>query len=64
MGNFDKAFDLLIGAMRVDTNNPADTGGETNWGITRTVAVDNGYSGSMKLMPKENSKDLQKYVLG
>lgn len=56
MGNFDKAFDLLIGNEGGYVNNPADPGGETNWGITRTVAVDNSYDGSMKLMPKETAK--------
>ncbi len=60
MGNFDKAFDLLIGNEGGYVNNPADPGGETNWGITRTVAVDNGYTGSMKLMPKETAKAIYK----
>ena len=58
MSDFDKAFDLLIGNEGGYVNNPADPGGETNWGITRTVAVDNGYSGSIKLMPKETAKQI------
>ena len=60
MSNFDKAFDLLISNEGGYVNNPADPGGETNWGITRTVAVDNGYSGSMRLMPKETAKQIYK----
>lgn len=60
MGNFDKAFDLLIGNEGGYVNNPADPGGETNWGITRAVAVDNGYDGSMKLMQKETAKQIYK----
>jgi len=60
MSNFDKAFDLLIGNEGGYVNNPADTGGETNWGITRAVAVDNGYTGSMKLMTKETAKQIYK----
>ena len=60
MSDFDKAFDLLIGNEGGYVNNPADPGGETNWGITRTVAVDNGYAGSMKLMPKETAKQIYK----
>ena len=60
MSNFDKAFDLLIGNEGGYVNNPADPGGETNWGITRAVAVDNGYSGSMKSMPKETAKQIYK----
>ncbi len=60
MSDFDKAFDLLIGNEGGYVNNPVDPGGETNWGITRAVAVDNGYSGSMKLMPKETAKGIYK----
>ena len=60
MSDFDKAFDLLIGNEGGYVNNLADPGGETNWGITRTVAVDNGYTGSMKLMPKETAKQIYK----
>ena len=58
MNSFDHAFDLLIGNEGGYVNNPKDPGGETNWGITRAVAVDNGYSGSMKIMPKETAKQI------
>ena len=60
MSNFDKAFDLLIGNEGGYVNNPSDPGGETNWGITRAVAVDNGYTGSMKSIPKEIAKQIYK----
>lgn len=60
MSNFDKAFDLLIGNEGGYVNNPVDPGGETNWGITRAVAVDNGYAASIKLMPKETAKQIYK----
>ena len=60
MSNFDKAFELLIGNEGGYVNNPSDPGGETNWGITRAVAVDNGYAGSIKLMPKETAKQIYK----
>ena len=60
MSNFDNAFDLLIGNEGGYVNNPADPGGETNWGITRAVAIDNCYDGSMKLMPKETAKQIYK----
>ena len=62
MSDFDKAFDLLIGNEGGYVNNLADPGGETNWGITRAVAVDNGYDGSMKLMPKETAKGIYKKI--
>ena len=60
MTDFDKAFDLLIGNEGGYVNNPADPGGETNWGITRTVAVANGYAGDMRIMPKETAKQIYK----
>ena len=56
MSNFDKAFDLLIGNEGGYVNAPKDPGGETNWGITKTVAVANGYTGDMRTMPKETAK--------
>ncbi len=60
MSDFDKAFDLLIGNEGGYVNNPSDPGGETNWGITRAVAIDNDYTGSMKTMPKEAAKQIYK----
>jgi lysozyme family protein len=34
-------------------NNPADPGGETKDGITKRVAVEHGYTGPMRTMPRE-----------
>lgn len=34
-------------------NNPNDSGGETNWGITVEEARANGYFGGMQAMPRE-----------
>ena len=56
MSDFDKAFDLLIGNEGGYVNDPKDPGGETNLGITKTVAVANGYAGDMRTMPKETAK--------
>lgn len=44
-------------------NDPADPGGETNFGITEAVARANGYHGSMKDMPRvfAQSVYLKKY---
>ena len=39
MSDFDKAFDLLIGNEGGYVNAPKDPGGETNWGITKTVSL-------------------------
>jgi lysozyme family protein len=33
-------------------NHPADPGGETNMGITRQVAAQNGYTGPMRALPR------------
>lgn len=60
MSDFDKAFDLLIGNEGGYVNNHKDPGGETNWGITKTVAVANGYAGDMRIMPKETAKQIYK----
>jgi len=35
------------------SNNPADKGGETNYGITAATARRNGYGGSMRDLPQE-----------
>ena len=60
MGDFDKAFELLIGNEGGYVNNPKDPGGETNWGITKAVAITNGYTGDMRTMPKETAKGIYK----
>lgn len=39
-------------------NDPRDPGGETNHGITKSVAVAHGYTGSMKDMPKEVAEQI------
>ena len=47
----------IIGAVLLAeagyVNHPSDPGGETNYGITKQVAVANGYYGPMKSMPKD-----------
>ena len=60
MNSFDRAFDLLIGNEGGYVNNQKDPGGETNWGITKTVAVANSYTGDMRTMPKEAAKGIYK----
>lgn len=52
----DKQIDAIIEAVialeKGYVNNPHDRGGETNYGITEAVALENGYLGAMKDMPK------------
>lgn len=48
--------DILAGVLRNEggyTNNPNDTGGETNFGITVGTARANGYTGAMKALSKD-----------
>ena len=49
--SFDQAFRHTLGVEGGYSNNPNDAGGETMWGITVKVARENGYNGSMRLMP-------------
>lgn len=63
--NFDRAFTDLLGHEGGYVNNPADPGGETNWGITVAVARENGYVGAMKDMDQSVAKTIyaRKYWL-
>ena len=38
--------------------NPSDPGGETNHGITKAVAVDYGYTGSMRALDKDTATNI------
>lgn len=60
--HFDKCFDLLMHHEGGYANNPADPGGETNYGITKKVAVDFGYIGEMKNLDVETAKDIYKHL--
>lgn len=54
MGNLKQR---IIGDILNDeggyVNNPNDSGGETNWGITEAVARSEGYYGDMREMPRD-----------
>lgn len=39
-------------------NDPRDPGGETNRGITKAVAVEHGYTGSMRQLPEEKAREI------
>jgi lysozyme family protein len=62
MSSFDDAFAALIGNEGGYSNNPADPGGETMWGITDRVARANGYTGAMKDLPLETAKSIARKV--
>jgi len=59
--NFDQAFDALIGNEGGYSYDPADPGGETMWGITARVARRNGYTGDMRMLPRETAKGIAEH---
>ncbi len=50
---FEEALKIILKFEGGYVNNPKDPGGETNYGITKNVAITNGYSGDMKLIPMD-----------
>lgn len=54
--NFDQAFDVLIGHEGDYSDDPADPGGPTRYGITEDVARQEGYHGDMQRLPLELAK--------
>lgn len=49
--NFEDAFSKVVGIEGRYSNNPADSGGETMFGVTEAVARAFGYAGPMSGMP-------------
>lgn len=58
MAIFDKLFDRLMQHEGGYANNPADPGGETMWGVTKNVARQFGYTGSMRDLPKATAQQI------
>lgn len=56
--SIDTLIDGVIGREGRYSNNPADTGGETMWGITIATARSNGYKGPMRSMPRETAASI------
>jgi lysozyme family protein len=54
--DFDRAFDLLLGHEGAYSRHPSDPGGETMYGVTRKVAIQEGYTGDMHVLPREFAK--------
>ncbi len=55
---FDSAFDELLGIEGDYSDDPADSGGATRYGITEAVARRHGYTGAMRLLPLAVAKDI------
>jgi lysozyme family protein len=58
MSQKDKIINHIIKIEGGYVNDPSDSGGETNWGITKSVARANGYYGDMKDMPKSKAFEI------
>ncbi|MCP1772876.1 lysozyme family protein [Neisseria perflava] len=54
--DFNTAVDRVLGHEGGYVNHPADPGGETNWGVTKAVAREHGYTGSMREMTRNEAK--------
>jgi len=50
----------VIGHEGGYANDPRDTGGETNWGITKRTARENGYLGDMRQMKRVQAFEIYK----
>lgn len=55
---FDKAFRELLESEGSYSNHNDDPGGETNFGVTVSVARANGYAGPMRDMPQSVARDI------
>ena len=53
---FNDAFTRLLGHEGGYSNNPADPGKATMWGVTEAVARANGYAGDMRDLPQDFAK--------
>lgn len=60
MADFNKIIGEILKSEGGYVNNKNDAGGETNFGITKAVAVANGYSGSMKDLSLDFAKKIYK----
>lgn len=56
MSKFKELFDRLMAHEGGYVNNPKDPGGETMWGVTKRVAREYGYNGSMRQLPKATAQ--------
>jgi lysozyme family protein len=54
----DDYINTIVGLEGGYSNNPADRGGETVWGITVATARAYGYTGAMKDMPRSTALDI------
>lgn len=53
--SIDDLIDEAIGREGGYVNDPSDAGGATRWGVTERVARANGYTGDMRVLPRETA---------
>ncbi len=63
--NFETVIDNILKAEGGYVNDPADAGGETNFGITVAVARKNGYDGPMVDLPVSLAREIyrRRYIV-
>jgi lysozyme family protein len=62
VANIESLLEALIDREGGYSNNPADAGGETNWGITAVVARAQGYAGPMRDLTRAEAKDIYRRI--
>jgi lysozyme family protein len=60
MADYAKAIEFVLRHEGGYVNDPDDSGGETNYGITKKTAQTYGYFGSMKDLPKSLAVEIYK----
>jgi len=58
--SFDTSIEPILQIEGGYTDNPADSGGPTKYGITEHVARANGYQGPMQDLPESMAKSIYK----
>lgn len=57
---FAKCIETVLAHEGGYVNDPRDSGGETNWGVTFAVAQAFGYTGEMRAMTRDQAKQIYK----
>ena len=58
--NFYNFIERVLAHEGSYVNHPNDPGGETNWGVTKRTAQENGYTGSMRAMTRAQAIEIYK----